>query len=390
MDQRRFTPIHLLVAVLASVAATVGLVALAFCLLMGRWGLSVVESVALINTQFVGEFDGDEAADSALSAMVNALGDRWSYYLTAEQHEAQNQRRANSFVGVGVTVSYEREDGLLILSVEEDGPAAQGGLIPGQVITAVDGQTAGGEARQEAVDRIQGEEGTQVVLTVLGEDGTSREVTLTRARIASKSVTWELLEDGTAVITVMNFYTGCGQQGEAAMAEAAAAGAERIVFDMRNNPGGYITELTYFLDAVLPEGVIFRTTGPLGFEQKTSSDSSCVELPMAVLVNGDTYSAAEFFAAELQEWGWAIIVGTPTSGKGYSQITFPLVHGGALAISTNTYRTGKGVSLIGTGLTLDVEAELEEEKKTYLSARVLDPAEDSQLQAAVAALTAKN
>ena len=387
MEQRRFTPMQMLVAVLAAVAATVGLLALLLCLLLGRWGLSVMESVVLINTQFVGEFDGDAAADSALSAMVSALGDRWSYYLTAEQHKDQNQRRANSFVGVGITVNYEREEGLLIVSVAEDGPASEGGLRPGEIITAVDGQSAAGEERWNAVNLIQGEEGTQAILTVLGEDGQSREVALTRARIASKSVTWKLLEDNTAVITVKNFYTGCGQQGQAAMAEAAEAGAERIVFDMRNNPGGYITELTYFLDAVLPEGVIFRTTGPLGFEQKTRSDSACVELPMAVLVNGDSYSAAEFFAAELQEQGWAIIVGTPTSGKGYSQITFPLVHGGALAISTNTYRTGEGVSLIGTGLTLDIEAELEEEKAPYLYAGVLDPAEDTQLQTAIAALS---
>ena len=387
MEQRRFTPMQMLIAVLATVAATVGLLALLICLLLGRWGLSVMESVVLINTQFVGEFDRDAAADSALSAMVNALGDRWSYYLTAEQHEDQNQRRANSFVGVGITVNYEREEGLLIVSVTEDGPASQGGLLPGEIITAVDGQSAAGEERWNAVSLIQGEEGTQVTLTVQGEDGQSREVPLTRARIASKSVTWKLLEDNTAVITVKNFYTGCGQQGQAAMAEAVESGAERIVFDMRNNPGGYITELTYFLDAVLPEGVIFRTTGPLGFEQKTRSDSNCVELPMAVLVNGDSYSAAEFFAAELQETGWAIIVGTPTSGKGYSQITFPLVHGGALAISTNTYRTGEGVSLIGTGLALDIEAELEEEKAPYLYAGVLDPAEDTQLQTAIAALS---
>ncbi len=389
MNRPRFTSIHLAAAVLAAVAATVGVVALTACLLLGKWGLSVLESVVLINTQFVGEYDGDAAADSAIAAMVDALGDRWSYSLTAEQYEAQNQRRANSFVGIGVTVSYEREEGLTIVSVEEGGPAAGAGLQPGEVITAVDGQSIAGDARETAVDLIQGEEGTQVTVTVLAEDGTSREVTMTRARIAQKSVTWEMLEGDVALITVENFYTGCAQQGREALAEAAEAGARAVVFDMRNNPGGYITELTSLLDAVLPEGVIFRTSGKFGPEQKVESDSECVELPMAVLVNEDTYSAAEFFAAELQEQGWAVIVGTPTSGKGYSQITCPLPYGGALALSTHTYRTGEGTSLIGTGLTLDVEVELTEEQAALLAAGVLPRGEDAQLQAALAALAVK-
>ncbi len=387
MEKRRFTWLHLVMTAAVSIAAAVALVCLTLCLLLGRWGLSVAESIVLINTQFVGEYDGNVVADRAISGMVDALGDRWSYYLDQEAYKAQNQRRANSFVGVGVTVNYEREEGLLIVSVEPGGPAELGGLQPGEVIAAVDGQPAAGEARYEAAGWIQGEENTTVVLTVLSEDGTSRDVTLTRARISNHSVTWKLLGDGTAVITVKNFYTGCGQQGESAMEEAVAAGAERIVFDVRNNPGGYITELTYFLDAILPEGIIFRTTGPLGVEQKTESDSRCVELPMAVLVNESSYSAAEFFAAELQESDWAIIVGTETSGKGYSQITYPLLHGGALAISTHTYRTGEGVSLIGTGLTLDVEVDLEEEKRSELSAGILDPGEDTQLQAAIGALS---
>lgn len=386
MKKQRFTSLHLLIAVLATCAVTVGVVALTACLLLGKWGLSVLESVVLVNTQFVGEYDGDAVADSAISGMVDALGDRWSYYLTEEEYQVQNQRRANSFVGIGVTVSYEREEGLTILSVEEGGPAAEAGLQPGEVITAVDGQSAAGDARETAVDLIQGEEGTSVTVTVLGLDGEARDVTMTRARIEQKSVTWELLDGGIALITVENFYTGCAQQGRQALEDAVAAGASAVIFDMRNNPGGYITELTNLLDAVLPEGVIFRSSGNFGGEEKVTSDSECVQLPMAVLVNEDTYSAAEFFAAELQGQDWAIIVGTPTSGKGYSQVTFPLPHGGALALSINTYRTGEGVSLIGTGLDLDIECALTEQQDALLAANALPREEDAQLQAAIAAL----
>src|SRR5699024_2491279 len=128
------------------------------------------------------------------------------------------------------------------------------------------------------------------------------------------------------------------------------------------------------------------TSGKSGGETTVESDAQCVDLPMAVLVNEDSYSAAEFFAAQLQEDGWAVIVGSPTSGKGYSQLTFPLPHGGALALSTQTYRTGDGVSLIGTGLTLDVRVDLSEEDAALLSAGALPHEEDEQLQAAIAAL----
>ena len=383
--QKRFGPLHLLLAALAGAAVAVAAVALAGWLLLGQWGLSVLEGVALVNTQFVGEFDGDEAADGALSGMVAALGDRWSYYLTAENYESQVERRANSFVGIGVTVTPE-EDGARILSVEEGGPAQTAGLVPGEVITAADGQSLAGDAAESAADLIRGEEGTQVTLTVLGTDGTRREVTLTRATIQQKSVTWEMLDGQIALITVKNFYSNCAQQGRQALEEAQQEGARAVIFDMRNDPGGYITELTDFLDTILPEGTIFRTSGKSGGETTVESDAQCVDLPMAVLVNEDSYSAAEFFAAQLQEDGWAVIVGSPTSGKGYSQLTFPLPHGGALALSTQTYHTGDGVSLIGTGLTLDVRVDLSEEDAALLSAGALPHEEDEQLQAAIAAL----
>ena len=144
---------------------------------------------------------------------------------------------------------------------------------------------------------------------------------------------------------------------------------------MRNNGGGYLSQLTSMLDFLLPEGPIFISRDRAGRETVTQSDAACVELPMAVLVNADTYSAAEFFAAELQEREAAVIVGVPTSGKGYSQQTFPLPHGGAMSISTAAYFTGSGISLIGTGLTLDAQVELSGEG-------------DAQLEAALALLEA--
>ena len=176
---------------------------------------------------------------------------------------------------------------------------------------------------------------------------------------------------------------GGAQRLEEAVTQLQEQGAEALVFDMRDNGGGYLDELTTLLDYLLPEGTIFRSEDKAGHQSSVQSDAACVDLPMAVLVNGDTYSAAELFAAELQEMEWGIIVGTPTFGKGFSQQTFPLLSGGAINISTAKYFTGKGVSLIGTGLTLDRELELTEEQEQKLKNHALDPAEDPQLQAAI-------
>ena len=166
---------------------------------------------------------------------------------------------------------------------------------------------------------------------------------------------WDDAGNLVGYVRLLNFYDHSAQRLEEAVTQLREQGAEALVFDMRNNGGGYLSQLTDMLDFLLPEGPIFISRDRAGHEEITNSDADCVELPMAVLVNADTYSAAEFFAAELQEQGAAVIVGEPTSGKGYSQQTFPLPHGGAVAISTGAYFTGSGASLIGTGLTLDAE-----------------------------------
>ena len=176
---------------------------------------------------------------------------------------------------------------------------------------------------------------------------------------------------------------GSGNQLIAAVDELVEQGAAALVFDMRNNGGGYVHELTQMLDHLLPEGPIFRSQTKNGKEEVTYSDADCVDLPMAILVNGNTYSAAEFFAAQLKETAGSVIVGEPTFGKGFSQQTLDLVNGGALNISTGKYFTGGGVSLIGTGLTLDAEVVLDEEQTRSLLLGILTPEEDPQLQKAL-------
>lgn len=372
------------VTVLLSVVITLAVVAGAVIALLGRDGLAVVQGWLLARWAFVEEdADLSEAADQALSGMVAGLGDRWSYYVDEESYASLQDSRANEYLGIGVTVTTEREEGLSVLSVTPDGPADRAGVVAGDVITAVDGVSVAGEARFEGTGLIGGEAGTQQKLTLLGADGTTREVTVTLEYIQVAVVQGTMLDNGMGLVTIRNFNSRATEEFEAAVTELVEQGASALLFDVRNDGGGYVRELTQMLDFLLPEGPVFQSSPRWGSATVIESDADCIDLPFGVLVNGQSYSAAELFAAQLRESAGAPIVGEVTSGKGYSQRTFPLLNGGALGLSTARYSTGSGVSLIGTGLTPDVEVSLTEEEAAKLAAGQLAPEEDPQLQALI-------
>ena len=361
--------------VLLAVVLTLAVSAGAVCLLLGRDGLALMQGYFLAKFAFV-ETDADlkGATDQALDALVSGLGDRWSYYRDEEGYKAIQERRANNYVGVGVTVTYDREEGLYVQDVTAGGPAEAAGVVAGDIIIAADGQSIAGDARYDGSDLIRGEEGTQVKLTLLGADGTTRTVTCTRATLRNPSAAGKMLENQIGYVQLSNFYSGAADSFREEVDRLVEQGAVGLVIDLRSDPGGYISELTKILDYLLPEGDVFRQHPRWWRETVYESDADCVDLPFVTIVNGDTYSAAELLAAELREFSGSPVVGTQTSGKGYSQVTFPLLNGGAMGLSTATYCTGEGHSLIGEGITPDVELELSE-------------TEDNQLAAAVALLT---
>ena len=381
MKTKRFSGWSLLVTALLSLLLTLALAFGALWALIGPEGLSMAEAMVLINARFVGDHDIGKAADAAMDGLITGLGDRWSYYVDAKGYENLKNSKDNAYVGIGVTVSYpEGEEGLYVEAVAENGPAAAAGLRPGDTILAVGEVRLAGEDRSRGTELIQGEAGTQVELLLRGGGGEERTVSVTRGRVEEHPVSYALLADGTGLITIQNFNSRCADEAIAAVDALREQGAERLVFDVRNNGGGFLDELTRLLDYLLPEGPIFRSQTKAGRETVVSSDAGCVEMPMAVLVNENTYSAAE-----LQEWDWGEVVGVQTFGKGFSQQTFPLLNGGAVNLSTAKYFTGQGNCLIGVGLTPDRVVELDEEQAAKLRARILDPAEDPQLQAAIAA-----
>lgn len=339
---------------------------------------------ALIQEKFVDEVDTTAIEDAAADAMVEALGDRWSYYLSASAYEAYQEQSNNAYVGIGITI-YQVEDGLEIVEVNENGPAGEAGLQVGDLITAIEGQSAVGMTTSDARSLVRGKEGTQVEITV-SREGAELTLSVTRRRIQTQVAAGRMLEGNIGLVIIENFDSRCAEETIAAIEALLDAGAEKLIFDVRNNPGGYASELVKVLDYLLPEGDLFRTVDYAGRENVDTSDADCLELPMAVLVNGDSYSAAEFFAAALSEYEAAVVVGEQTSGKGHFQNVFQLQDGSAVGLSVGKYYTPKGVCLEGVGITPDVEVTVDEETYRSISYGRLEPEKDPQIQAAVAAL----
>lgn len=216
---------------------------------------------------------------------------------------------------------------------------------------------------------------------------TQFDVSVERATIEIKVVSYELLDDGIGYIKINNFDTNCSRDAIAAIEALQTEGATSLIFDLRFNPGGMKNELVRLLDYLLPEGPLFHSVNYLGKEDVDYSDEDYLNLPMAVLVNEDSYSAAEFFAAALQEYEAGVVVGTQTCGKGNYQQTFQLSDGSAVAVSTGHYQTPNGVNLAGSGVTPDIVVEVDEETYLNLYYEKVEKKEDLQLQAAITALT---
>lgn len=355
MRQKRFSAIALLITAAVTVLVTVAALALTAWLRLGSGGLAVLESVALIRDRFVGEYDEQAVVDAALDAAVTALGDRWSVYLNAEDYADMLERRQNTYVGVGlIYTAAEDQSYMLIVDVTSGGPAQQAGLKPGERITAIDGQRLSAESFDRLVSTIGRTEGQELTFTVEDEAGAVRTVRLTTAEVKNASVEYKMLEGDVGYVRVANFYTGSAQSAKDAVDELVAQGAKGLLFDVRSNPGGFVSELTDLLDHLLGAGPIFAEHTKDGPVKTVRSDESRVDLPMAVLINADSYSAAELFAAQLRESVEAPLIGARTCGKGYYQQAFPLPNGGGLNLSTGMYTTGGGTSLIGVGLTPDV------------------------------------
>lgn len=370
------------------VAAAASCVTLLLCFFFGMPGSGKLQQLeSLILNRYIGEAEAKAMEDAAATAMVNAIGDRWSFYMTAEEYRSYQEQMANAYVGIGVTIS-AREDGtgFEVLKVAAGSPAQEAGILPGDIITEVENEKISQIGTDVAKEKMRGKAGTQVKLAILrGEQTLS--LTVTRRSIKSPVATAVMLEGNVGLITIENFDSRCAEETIGAIKELQQQGATALIFDVRNNPGGYVNELVKVLDHLLPEGDLFRSEDFRGWKDVRKSDANYLDMPMAVLVNGNSYSAAEFFAAALREYDAAVVVGEPTTGKGYFQQTYALKDGSAVNLSVGKYYTPKGVSLADAGgLTPDIVETLDDDAAASLYADTLAPEEDIQVQAAVKAL----
>jgi len=339
---------------------------------------------ALLLERFIDGADQTELEDAAAHAMVAALGDRWSYYIPADEYKAYTEQKKNAYVGVGITISYT-DTGYLVQKVNEGGPAEEAGMLAGDVIVSVDGTSVVGMAVDEGKKLVQGEAGTKVKITV-DRAGETLTLTVERRTVRTPVATATMLEGNIGLITIANFNSNCASETIAAVKQLQAQGAVALIFDVRNNGGGYADEMVDVLNHLLPEGELFRTINYKGEENVDTSDAACVKMPMAVLVNRYSYSAAEFFAVALHEYDWAKVVGEQTSGKGFFQVVYQLSDGSAVGISIGKYFTPSGVSLEGVGITPDIPVDVDDATFNAIYAGILDPMEDPQILAAIAAL----
>lgn len=346
----------------------------------------IAEVQSAIDQYYVNAYDRDLVTEGAEVGMVAYLGDPWSYYLNPEQYLAFQSSLNNELVGIGVNVIQDQDTGgILIVDVYDGSPAEESGLHAQDVVLQVNGKDVTEVGYEQSINAIRGGEGTQVALTYVTPDGTKETVDITRRRMEVESVTSRILDGNIGYIQITNFDLNVDKKFSNVMKKMQKAQVSGIVFDVRNNPGGALQSLLNMLDELLPECIMLKQVDKAGNEEVFRSDAEEISIPMAVLVNESSISAAEFFASSLQEHGKASIVGTPTSGKGCSQAPIPLSDGSAIVLSVNKYYTAGGVDLAAQGgIQPDVLVELTSDERRENYTRPLE--EDRQVQAAIRAL----
>lgn len=384
MNRLRETKITLATALALCIA--VAAAAVLGCYAVLRWSSPAVETKLreidrIAASRYIGDLDAEAVADYAAVGYVAGLGDQWSSYIPADQYEQYRMNSEGQGCGIGVAV-ISTEDSIRVNLVYDDSPAAQAGIEKGDYIVAAAGLTVEADGADAVIDAIRGDEGTEVSVSVR-KDGTDevQELTMQRAVVTQKMAWGQMLDGSVGYIRIENFHDGAAAQFQDTLDGLLADGAQSLVIDVRHNGGGRVKEMSEALDPLLPEGTIMTLRTKDGDETVYSSDADMIDLPIAVLIDDQSISAAEFFAAALQEYDRATLVGTHTTGKGRAQQTFELSDGSAVNLSIEEYFTPNGNSLADVGIAPDIEVTLTEEQQADFY--FLTPEDDPQLQKAV-------
>jgi len=339
-------------------------------------------------------FFGDEnttrekGIENALRGMVAGLGDVYADYMTAEEYDEMLQEDSGEYSGLGILVSEPDGDGSLIMKVYEGGPAWDAGIQPGDRIQVANGMPVAGLSLSEMLELFSDSEEVPDTLT-LSRDGERFTVTLTRRPVHIPRVYFEQLSDGKGYIRIEEFSGAVATEFDEAIQTLMQQGTEALIVDLRNNPGGGLTEVLGTLNCVLKQGAPISTIrDKAGNEEVYNSKGPGMDLPLVVLVNGSSASGSEMFSGAVQDNDRGLIIGTQTYGKGIVQSFYRLPsNGGWIKLTTDAYYTPSGVCIHETGITPDIVVELpDEDGDGYVDISALPHEEDTQLQRAIAEL----
>jgi len=342
----------------------------------------------MLDTYYVEDYDKELAEELMYTGLVAGVGDPYTYYLSADSLAEQVEKNSGHFVGIGVEI-YAGDDGYIVVSsVTPGGPAEAAGILAEDKITEVDGESITGKTAADVSALVKGEEGTDVTLTIFREStGEVLEKTVTRQDIQVQTVSWRMMDDNIGYISITNFRENTYNQFKEALDTLEAEGMEKLVLDLRNNTGGLVKSAHEIGEELLPEGIMVYTMDKEGNREDTLCDDVYNDVPMVVLVNGNSASAAEILAGAIQDTGRGELIGTTTFGKGLVQRLFTLPDGSGLNVTIQKYYTPNGTSIHGVGITPDYEVELPEE---YAQQTNIPAEADTQLQKAVEVLSEKN
>ena len=327
--------------------------------------------------------DAQDYQDEIYKGFMNALDDPYSCYYTADEYKSMMESTSGSYEGIGVVVSQNVQTKIITVVRPFEGcPGAEAGMLPGDVLVEVAGNDVSDTDVSTVVSWIKGEGGTTVDIRVYRESEQKYyDFTVERRKIEVPTVAYEMLDNNIGYVQVTEFDEVTSDQFIAAVDDLKAQGMEGMVVDIRDNPGGLLSCVVDMLDYMLPEGTLVYTEDKNGEGETYTSDAEhYFDLPLAVLVNGNSASASEIFSGAIQDYKAGTIVGTQTFGKGIVQSILPFNDGSAIKITVSRYFTPNGVCIHGTGITPDVEVELDDELKTKLT---IEKAEDNQLQTAI-------
>lgn len=345
----------------------------------------------LIDEKFYFEAsDNDERQEYIYKGILESLDDPYSVYYTPEEYTDMMATSSGSYQGIGVSIQQNAETRILtVVRVFQGSGAEEAGMLPKDVITAVEGRELDGEDISEVVTWIKGEPGTKVNVTVY-RPSTEEELTMAieRRTVDNSTVSYSMKSNNIGYIEVTDFYEKTAEQFRVALSDLKAQGMQSLIVDLRNNPGGYVDVVVDMCNQIIDSGTIVYTEDRDGniLERCEANAEESFDMPMVVLVNGNSASASEIFAGCMKDYGRATIVGTTTFGKGIVQQVIPLTDGSAVKLTIAKYFTPNGNDIHKLGIEPDVEIDLPDE---LLREPIIPEDQDVQLQKAIEVLTAE-